>query len=93
MPLCHLAYVRPAFRDSDWRQYVSVNEKFAIALAAEALATSPVILIQDFHFALLPKMIRERTPRATIALFWHIPWPNAETSVYVPGNRTSSPTC
>jgi trehalose 6-phosphate synthase/phosphatase len=78
-PLCHLAYVRPAFRDSDWRQYVHVNEKFAIALAAEALGTSPVILIQDFHFALLPKLIRERTPRATIALFWHIPWPNAET--------------
>jgi trehalose 6-phosphate synthase len=38
-----------------------------------------VILIQDFHLALLPKLIRDRGVKATIALFWHIPWPNAET--------------
>ena len=78
-PLCHLAYVRPAFRDSDWQQYVHVNEKFADALVAETAAPDPVVLIQDFHFALLPKLVRERMPSATIALFWHIPWPNAET--------------
>jgi len=78
-PLCHLAYVRPAFRDSDWRQYVHVNEKFADAVVAETDAPDPVVLIQDFHFALLPKLIRARAPRATVALFWHIPWPNAET--------------
>ena len=39
----------------------------------------PVILVQDYHFALLPRLLRERKPAATIALFWHIPWPNAET--------------
>ncbi len=78
-PLCHLAYVRPAFRESDWLQYVRVNEKFADALMAETDAADPVVLIQDFHFALLPKLVRARIPRATITLFWHIPWPNAET--------------
>jgi trehalose 6-phosphate synthase len=36
------------------------------------------VLVQDYHFALAPKMIRERLPRATIISFWHIPWPNAE---------------
>ena len=78
-PLCHLAYVRPAFRASDWEAYEEVNAKFAGVVAAEANTDSPLILIQDFHFALLPHLIRKQIPKATIALFWHIPWPNAET--------------
>jgi trehalose 6-phosphate synthase len=78
-PLCHLAYVRPAFRESDWKQYVAVNSRFADVVTRESARAEPVILIQDFHFALLPRLIRERGVKATITLFWHIPWPNAET--------------
>ncbi|MES1196445.1 MAG: trehalose-6-phosphate synthase, partial [Steroidobacter sp.] len=78
-PLCHLTYVRPAFREADWLQYQRVNSKFAEAVVNESKTAQPVILIQDYHFALLPQLIRKRKPRATIALFWHIPWPNAET--------------
>jgi trehalose 6-phosphate synthase/phosphatase len=78
-PLCHLAYVRPAFRESDWQQYQAVNRKFADVVAAESRTKDPLILVQDYHFALLPRLLRERKPAATIALFWHIPWPNAET--------------
>jgi trehalose 6-phosphate synthase/phosphatase len=86
-PLCHLAYVRPAFRASDWEAYEEVNAKFADVVAAETNNGSPVILIQDFHFALLPHLIRRRIPKATIALFWHIPWPNAETFGVCPWKR------
>jgi len=86
-PLCHLAYVRPAFREKDWAVYRAVNEKFAAVVTTEAKGDSPVILIQDFHFALLPRLIRERKPNATIALFWHIPWPNAETFGVCPWKR------
>ena len=86
-PLCHLAYVRPAFRAGDWRAYEEVNAKFAEVVAAEANTDSPVILIQDFHFALLPQLIRNKIPKATIALFWHIPWPNAETFGVCPWKR------
>jgi len=86
-PLCHLAYVRPAFRASDWRAYEEVNAKFAEVVAAESNTDSPVILIQDFHFALLPELIRRKIPKATIALFWHIPWPNAETFGVCPWKR------
>jgi trehalose-6-phosphate synthase len=86
-PLCHLAYVRPAFRPSDWRAYEEVNAKFAEVVAAEASTDSPVVLIQDFHFALLPKLIRAKIPKATIALFWHIPWPNSETFGVCPWKR------
>lgn len=86
-PLCHLAYVRPAFRASDWRVYEEVNAKFADVVAEESGTDSPVILIQDFHFALLPQLLRKRIPKATIALFWHIPWPNAETFGVCPWKR------
>ena len=77
-PLCHLAYVRPAFRESDWRSYEGVNRKFAAAIVSEARSDRPVVLVQDYHLALVPKLIRRRKPEATIVLFWHIPWPNAE---------------
>jgi trehalose 6-phosphate synthase len=78
-PLCHIAFIRPTFRESDWQQYVKVNERFADAVAQESQQTDPVVLVQDYHFALLPRMIRRRMPHATILMFWHIPWPNAET--------------
>ena len=78
-PLCHVAFVRPAFRESDWAQYQAVNERFADAVVQEATRDDPIVLVQDYHFALLPRMIRERLPKATIITFWHIPWPNSET--------------
>lgn len=78
-PLCHIAFVRPVFREQDWQYYRSVNEKFADAVVAEAKREDPIILVQDYHFGLLPRMIRNRLPQATIVTFWHIPWPNAET--------------
>ncbi|HMJ53069.1 MAG TPA: trehalose-6-phosphate synthase [Polyangiaceae bacterium] len=77
-PLCHLAHERPIFRAEDWQHYVHVNRKFADAVCAEVDSDDPIVLVQDYHFALAPKMIRERLPRATIITFWHIPWPNAE---------------
>jgi trehalose-6-phosphate synthase len=86
-PLCHLAYVRPAFRESDWQTYQAVNRKFAAVVAKEAKTDHPVVLIQDFHFSLLPGLVRERIPRATIGLFWHVPWPNAETFGVCPWKR------
>jgi trehalose 6-phosphate synthase len=78
-PLCHIAFVRPIFRESDWAQYKAVNVKFADAVVREARSSAPVVLIQDYHFALLPRLVRDRLPNATIITFWHIPWPNAET--------------
>ena len=78
-PLCHIAHVRPTFRSSDWKHYVTINERFAQAVYEEATTDNPVVLVQDYHFALLPKLIRDKLPTATIIMFWHIPWPNAES--------------
>ena len=76
--LCHLAHNRPEFRATDFATYLAVNERFAAAVCEEAECEDPLILVQDYHFALAPAMIRRRLPRATIITFWHIPWPNAE---------------
>ena len=78
-PLCHIVHERPQFRADDWDQYRAVNEKFAQALLEEMeKVEAPVVLVQDYHFALLPRMIKQKRPDARVALFWHIPWPNAE---------------
>src|SRR6266702_2020342 len=83
-PLCHIAHVRPTFRTSDWEQYMMVNRTFARAVVEEAKSPDPIVLVQDYHFALLPRMIQESLPTATIVSFWHIPWPNPEAFAICP---------
>jgi len=78
-PLCHIAYTRPIFRATDWEWYQLVNEKFAAALLKEMEGNdNPVVFVQDYHFALVPRLIKTARPDARVAIFWHIPWPNAE---------------
>ncbi|HEY3740654.1 MAG TPA: trehalose-6-phosphate synthase [Bryobacteraceae bacterium] len=77
-PLCHVAHNRPMFRVDDWERYKDVNQKFADAVCQEMDSDDPIILVQDYHFALVPEMIRKQLPAATVIMFWHIPWPNAE---------------
>jgi trehalose-6-phosphate synthase len=86
-PLCHVAHVRPVFRETDWQTYREVNQRFADAVVEEARSEDPVVLVQDYHFALVPAMIRARLPRATILSFWHIPWPNPESFGICPWRR------
>jgi len=83
-PLCHIAHVRPTFRTGDWNQYIEVNRRFARAVFEEAKTDDPIVLVHDYHLALLPKMIREKLPDATIVTFWHIPWPNPEAFAICP---------
>ena len=79
-PLCHIAHTRPMFRVSDWEHYCRANAKFAKAVLEEMEGTEqPVLLVQDYHFALLPRMVKKARPDARVAIFWHIPWPNPET--------------
>ncbi|HLG99916.1 MAG TPA: trehalose-6-phosphate synthase, partial [Bryobacteraceae bacterium] len=87
-PLCHIAHTRPIFRVSDWEAYRTVNERFADAVLEEIRnEQSPVVLAQDYHFALLPKIIKRRRPDARLAIFWHIPWPNPEAFGICPWQR------
>jgi trehalose-6-phosphate synthase len=87
-PLCHITHTRPSFRIGDWEFYSAVNRKFAEATLQEIKDISePLVLIQDYHFALLPRMIKDARPDARVALFWHIPWPNPESFSICPWQR------
>jgi trehalose-6-phosphate synthase len=77
-PLCHIAFHRPVFRLTDWEAYRRANQAFAEAVLEEADGAPAIVFIQDYHFGLLPRMLKDRNPNLTIAQFWHIPWPNRE---------------
>ena len=77
-PLCHIAYARPQFDDRDWQQYVRVNRRFADAVIEEIGDDRAVVFVQDYHFALLPRFVKDARPDVTVCQFWHIPWPNRE---------------
>lgn len=86
-PLCHLAHTRPTFRAADWSSYQSVNETFA-RVALEETNADGLLLIQDYHFALVPRLVRETAPHVVTSLFWHIPWPDAEVIGICPWKET-----
>jgi trehalose 6-phosphate synthase len=77
-PLCHVVFTRPHFELSDWTAYVRVNQKFAQAVLRAIHDEPAVVWIQDYHFALLPQLLKKARPDLVIAQFWHIPWPNFE---------------
>jgi alpha,alpha-trehalose-phosphate synthase [UDP-forming] len=87
-PLCHIAHTRPLFRASDWEHYERANHRFADAVLKEMEGMDrPVLLAQDYHFALLPRMIKKARPDVRVAIFWHIPWPNPEAFGICPWQR------
>jgi trehalose-6-phosphate synthase len=87
-PLCHIAHTRPTFRGADWEVYRQVNQKFAETVLEEMKgAEQPAVLVQDYHFALVPRLIKEQRPDARVAIFWHIPWPNPQAFGICPWQR------
>ncbi|HEX7042856.1 MAG TPA: trehalose-6-phosphate synthase [Patescibacteria group bacterium] len=87
-PLFHMAHTRPVFNANEWEMYKNVNEKFAkIILSEIKYLKKPVVFIQDFQFTLLPKLIKDKRPDATIGLFWHIPWVSPESFSICPWKK------
>jgi alpha,alpha-trehalose-phosphate synthase [UDP-forming] len=87
-PLCHIAHTRPTFRSEDWEHYEAVNRKFATAVLEEISdEENPVVVVQDYHFALMPRLIKRVRPDARVAIFWHVPWPNPEAFGICPWQR------
>ncbi len=77
-PVCHLTHERPIFRSADWEHYVAVNRKFASAILEEIGAGDAVVLVQDYHLALVPELLKTARPDIRVGIFWHIPWSNPE---------------
>ncbi|MBI2597063.1 trehalose-6-phosphate synthase [Candidatus Daviesbacteria bacterium] len=87
-PLCHIAYTRPTFKKEDWEEYKKVNGKFAQTILSEIKNIErPIVLIQDFQLALVPRMIKNSRPDASVGIFWHIPWPNSESFSVCPWKK------
>jgi len=78
-PLCHEVNVPPVSRATDFELYRRANMRFAEAVVDEAHGHHPVVLVQDYHLALAPGILRRRLPLSTIVAFWHIPWPSPGT--------------
>jgi trehalose 6-phosphate synthase len=83
-PLCHDLEVTPVFRDRDFDAYRAVNSKFVTAVVQESGSRSPTVLVQDYHFALAPRLLRRQLPASRIVTFWHIPWPKPDVLAACP---------
>lgn len=77
-PLCHIAYTRPVFDEEDYTIYRRVNQLFAEEILEEVRGRKALVLVQDYHFALLPRFLKEGNSSVIVGQFWHIPWPNRE---------------
>ncbi len=77
-PLCHVTFTPPDFREDWWHTYKKVNKIFADAIMDEIGGRKAVVLVQDYHFALLSGYLKEQNPDLTVGQFWHIPWPAYE---------------
>jgi trehalose-6-phosphate synthase len=83
-PLCHKVFTRPIFDPKHWPVYSRVNEKFAAAVLDEAGADPAFVFIQDYHFGLLPKLLRDKAANLILGQFWHIPWPSPDLFAVFP---------
>lgn len=76
-PLFHYFPERMSFNAKYWDTYRDVNRKFADAVLKE-VQPNDIVYVQDFHLALLPRMLREEMPNLRIGFFLHIPFPSSE---------------
>ena len=77
-PLCHNAYTEPVFDSGAWEAYKAVNQEFANHVLDEIDGRPAAVFTQDYHLALLPRLIRDVDANVITGQFWHIPWPNPE---------------
>lgn len=82
-PIFHYMSTYAHYEQSYWNSYKTANEKFRDAVLAIA-KPNDVIWIQDYQLLLLPNLIRERMPDATIGFFQHIPFPSYELFRLIP---------
>ncbi len=82
-PLYHDAIRPPLFDAESWEVYTHVNRRYAEA-TAEWVAPGGVVWIHDYHFQLVPQMLRDLRPDVRIGFFLHIPFPPTELFTQLP---------
>ena len=83
-PLFHYLLDLVPLHARGWEAYRKVNEQFAAAVLEEAAGGPALVFVQDYHFALLPRLLKDARPDLVVAQFWHIPWPNPEKFLVCP---------
>ena len=76
-PLFHHFPLYTEYSEGFWHAYERANTAFANVVAGIA-KPNDIIWIHDYHLMLLPKLLRERLPKATMGFFLHIPFPSFE---------------
>jgi trehalose 6-phosphate synthase/phosphatase len=76
-PLFHYFPIYAEYSEEFWRAYERVNITFADVVAGVARPNN-IIWVHDYHLMLLPRLLRERLPKATVGFFLHIPFPSFE---------------
>lgn len=74
------------YEETYWQAYVAVNRKFCDAIL-ESAKPDDTIWVHDYQLLLLPMMLRETLPNATIAFFQHIPFPSYEIIRMLPWRK------
>jgi trehalose 6-phosphate synthase/phosphatase len=82
-PLFHYFTQYSTYTRTNWDAYVRVNEIFCKEIARIA-KPGDIIWVHDYHLMILPKLLRERLPEATIGFFLHIPFPSSEVFRILP---------
>jgi len=85
-PIYDDVIVQPSFHRDWWRTYVSVNQRFADAVA-EVASEGATVWVQDYQLQLVPRMVREQRPDLRIGWFNHIPFPAVELFAQIPWRR------
>ncbi len=85
-PLFHYFPQYTEFNEKHWNEYLSVNKKYADAIE-RIYREDDILWIHDYHLMLVPGMIRERFPDATIGFFLHIPFPAYEVFRIIPWRK------
>ena len=76
-PLFHYFPQFAHFDEQEWQAYRAVNMRFADRIVSLARPNDS-IWIHDYHLLLLPALLRQALPEASIGFFLHIPFPSYE---------------
>jgi trehalose 6-phosphate synthase/phosphatase len=82
-PLFHYFPLFTVYEGKFWEIYKNVNKKFCEAVLP-IVEKGDEIWIHDYHLLLLPGLIRESVPDASIGFFLHIPFPSSEVFRLIP---------
>lgn len=85
-PLFHYFLQHTVYNQNYWNSYQRLNERFC-EVVLDIAKDGDVIWVHDYQLMLLPKLLREKLPEASIGFFLHIPFPSYELFRMLPWRK------